>query len=138
MRKIENITQLRQEYARLSALKTEQEELLKRDMKEIMESLKPVNLLISLSKDLFAKRNDKALLVKGLTMGLQLLTNRFLSGNKVGIVKSILAYIGQNVASNLIATKSEGIFSKIKGLFNFNKKKEDLISEDEDVPHRYN
>lgn len=138
MRKIENITQLRQEYARLSALKTEQEELLKRDFNDILESLKPVNLLISLSKDLFARRNDRALLTSGLNLGLQLLANKLLS-SKVGIMKSVLTYVGQSIASNLLASKSEGILDRIKGMFNFGKKKKTtIISEEEDVSHRYN
>lgn len=141
MRKIDNITQLRQEYARLSAMKIEQEELLKRDMADIVESLKPVNILFSLSRDLFAKKNDKILLQTGLNIGLQLLTSKLLAGGKVGIVKTILTYLGQNVASNLISSKAPSIMDRIKGMFSFGKKKSDeqtSVTDDQEKHYKYN
>jgi hypothetical protein len=117
MRKLENIDQLRQEYARLQAVKTEQEYILKNDLDETLDRLKPINLLMNLSSDLFARRKEKGIIDGALNLGMYILTNKFLGGGTPSMLKSLLSYVGQNVASNLITSKSESIFSKIKGLF---------------------
>jgi hypothetical protein len=117
MRKIESITELRLEYARLQAVKSEQEYILKQDVHNIVDSLKPINLLLNLSSDLFARRKEKGVIDGIMNMGLYLLSNKILGGGAPSIMKSILTYVGQNVASNLITSKSTSVFDKIKGLF---------------------
>jgi hypothetical protein len=117
MRKIESIEELRLECARLTALKTEQEYILKNDVEAIVERLKPINLLMNLSSDLFARRKEKGIIDGALNLGLYILTNKFLGGGTPGIIKSVLTYVGQNVAANLITSKSETLFDKVKGLF---------------------
>ena len=117
MRKIESIEELRKECARLTALKTEQEYVLKNDVDAIVDRLKPINLLMNLSSELFARRKEKGIVDGALNLGMYILTNKFLGGGTPGIIKSLLTYVGQNVASNLITSKSESLMDRVKGLF---------------------
>lgn len=133
MRKIESIAELRLERARLTSLKTEQEYILKNDVDGIVDRLKPINLLMNLSSELFARRKEKGIVDGALNLGMYLLTNKFLGGGAPGIVKSILTYVGQNVASNLITSKSESIFDKVRGLF-----KKKSAKDSGPFDHKYN
>lgn len=79
MKKIENITQLNAEIARLKSLAKEQENLLKNDLLEIRETLKPANLLVSgLSSITGVKITGNELLKDGLAYGLSVLFQRFI------------------------------------------------------------
>lgn len=125
MRKIENITDLRAEYARLNALKHRQEEILTNDFKDIAESLRPVNILATVASDLFTVKNNKRMMSSGFNILLRFLSERYLLKNS-GFFKHFMAFMGQNLANNIVDSKKSSIVDKVKGWFEklFNRSKE--------------
>jgi hypothetical protein len=56
--KIENTDQLRKEIKRLEALKNQQELIIKQDVYEIKESLKPINIIHNIINSILSKNNS--------------------------------------------------------------------------------
>jgi hypothetical protein len=96
MSNIHNITGLRAEISRLQNQAKEQEQLLKNDLLQIREKLKPANLLsnafTSVTGIKFGKNN---LFKDGVAIGLSLLLQRYIFKTERKIESKLIDYLGQ-------------------------------------------
>ena len=94
MKKIKNITQLNVEIARLKVKVKDQEKVLRSDLIEIKESLKPVNLLVSgLSSVTGVNITSNEFLKDGLAYGLALLFQRFIIKSESKIEHKLSVFV---------------------------------------------
>src|SRR5215213_2852657 len=96
MSRINNISELREEIARLQKVSGEQKELIKNDIKEIGESLKPSNLFFSLLSSVTGIQfNKKEFFKGGIAVGISLLLQRYIfkEGKVYEWIDSIVAKI---------------------------------------------
>jgi len=79
-KKIENISELRLEIKRLRELSKVQEEIIREDVADIKESLKPKNILMDALESITGLRFDKkSIFENGLSAGLLLLVKKYIS-----------------------------------------------------------
>ena len=80
IKKIENISELRLEIKRLRELSKVQEEVIREDVADIKESLKPKNILMDALESITGLKFDKkSIFENGLSAGLLLLVKKYIS-----------------------------------------------------------
>jgi predicted nuclease with TOPRIM domain len=105
--RIENIKDLRREIKRLESLKKEQGNILKNDVAEIKESLKPINLINSLIDSFFHKTpNANDTLKDSFAGGLAFVLSNLLSKLFTNVEHKV-----EPIVLNLIE-KARGFFKK--------------------------
>ena len=98
MSNIHNIDDLRIEIARLKTISKQQEQLLRSDMLQIKEDLKPANLVANAFSSLTGIKLDRKTLLKdGLAVGLSMLLHRFVFKTERKIESKLAAYFWQLV-----------------------------------------
>jgi hypothetical protein len=96
MNNIHNIQELRTEITRLKVLSKQQEQLLRADITQIKEDLKPANLVSNAFTSLTGIRLDRSTLLKdGLAVGLSLLLQRFVFKTEKKIESKLTEYLSQ-------------------------------------------
>lgn len=110
--KIENASDLRREIKRLESQKKEQSAVLKNDVEEIKESLKPINLINSLIDSFFKKSpNQNETLKDSFAGGLAFILSNLLSKLFVNVEHKV-----EPIVLNLIE-KVRGFFKRKKDEF---------------------
>lgn len=145
MNKIKDMKDLRVEILRLQALQKEQRDILRKDLKEIREGLKPSTLIKDMLSSIVSRKFVyDSLFTTGLGFGITFFIKRLLfrKSNK-GLVKGFFWHFLQNIISRILRIPSRTLNQSLKSLFNFIKRfsvKKEHHSE-KDTPtsiHSYN
>lgn len=104
MNQIENIVQLRSEIGRLKKVAKEQEQVIKNDIKEIRENLRPENIFWnSLSSFTGIKMNKEEFFKDGIAYGLSLILQRFILKTEKKVENNVYDFV-------------DSIFDRVKNL----------------------
>lgn len=92
--KIANIDQLQAEIRRLKSVEAEQLAAIKKDVRDVRESLRPENILVNaLSSMTGIKINKSEFLKNGIAMGLSLVLQRFVFKTETSIEKKVYGWL---------------------------------------------
>lgn len=106
MKKIETISHLRAEIARVQIVAKEQEQLIKNDLKEIREGLKPENIFWNALSSFTGIKMSKAEFFKdGIAFGLSLILQRFVLKTEKKIENKVYDFI-------------DSLFDRVKSMVN--------------------
>jgi hypothetical protein len=115
MNRIENLSDLRREIKRLQVVKASNEQALTHDIRELHESLKPANLVINTLRGFFeTDSGPSGLLKSGVSAGVNLLIEKLLFRKSNFIVKTLMSYLGGNLANNLVKNNTGAIVEKVR------------------------
>ena len=125
MQKITNVEELRASILVLKKKQTEEEVLLKEELKITYNSLKPINLLKGILKE-FTSGSDFKENILNATIGIATgyLSKKIVTGSTHNPIKKVLGSIIQIGVSSIVSKNVEGIRSTLKHLITslFNKK----------------
>ena len=110
---ITTTAQLKTAIAQVQIKNEEQKNILRHQFNEVIESLKPVNLLKSTVKDIGESPGiAKAAIGTTVAIGAGVLSKKMIVGNSTGIFKRILGGVVEFVVANGIAKNSDAIADK--------------------------
>jgi hypothetical protein len=112
------------EYQRnLQQLLYAQKELIRYDIEDIKEQVRPVTEIAAKATKLFVPSGDQSLLVKIANTAIDLLMKNVVMKKSGWVTKVVIPFLVHNISSHLVADNKEGIFKRIIKLFTKNKKK---------------
>ena len=121
---ITNYKELLQEKARLKALLTEQEMLIKEDWHVIKEDLKPFTHVAATVRNLLTRKATMSALQLGVNLFADGFVKKVLLGNTGWITRTLIPFLIKNYASHF-TDEPGSLLHKIRNLFKKNKKEED-------------
>ena len=99
-----------------------QKELIRYDIEEIKEQVRPVTEIAAKVTKLFVPSGDQSILVKITNTVIDLLVKNIVTKKSGWITKAIIPFLLHNISSHLVADNKEGIFKKIVSWFSKKRK----------------